>query len=320
MAKLTLSRKGQVLNSYFLTGTEWLVGSNPACTVRIEAPPILPNHARITRNASEYRIVAVAVDDEIRVNHGHAAEHILRDGDIIHLGGYSLEFSADAGGVRELTPVVPGRAWLQVLNGTHQGRTIRLQNPVTRFGSAGDLTVMISRRSDGYYLSHLEGDEFPLVNQTVISDTTWPLNQGDTIHMGKLRFGFFAEYEQPAAPRDTADNGQRHFTRVSLHNPAIIATGDTQWDTHLMDLSLSGALLEQPSGWTGKTGDRMRLKLQLADQSYLEVDAQIRQIDADRLGMSFIDLDDSDRDEIRWLVEINLGDPALLQRELSEFL
>ena len=117
----------------------------------------------------------------------------------------------------------------------------------------------------------------------------------------------------PTEPID----GQRHFTRVSLHNPAIIATGDTQWDTHLMDLSLSGALLEQPSGWTGKTGDRMRLKLQLADQSYLEVDAQIRQIDANRLGMSFIDLDDSDRDEIRWLVEINLGDAEMLGRELS---
>lgn len=320
MAKLTLSRKGQVQNTFFLTGTEWLVGSNPACTIRIEAPSILPNHARITRNASQYRIAALADDGEIRVNHGHAGEHILRDGDTIHLGGYTLIFSADAMGLHEHISGAPGRAWLQVLNGIHQGRTIQLQNPVTRFGSAGDLTVMISRRSDGYYLSHLEGEEFPLVNQTVINETTWPLNQGDTIHMGKLRFGFFAEYEQAGTPREPADNGQRHFTRVSLHNPAIIATADSQWDTHLMDLSLSGALLEHPTGWTGKTGDCMRLKLLLADQSYLEVDAQIRQIDADRLGMSFIDLDETDRDEIRWLVEINLGDPALLQRELSEFL
>jgi len=320
MAKLILSRKGQPQNTFFLTGTEWLVGSNPSCTVRIESPSILPNHARITRNAGEYRIAAVADDAEIRVNHGHAREHVLRDGDIIFLDGYTLTFSADVTGTHEHAPVAPARAWLKVLNGLHQGRTIRLQNPVTRFGSAGDLTVMISRRTDGYYLSHLEGDEFPLVNQTAINDTTWPLNQGDTIHMGKLRFGFFAEYEQTATPREPADNGQRHFTRVTMHNPAIIVTDNSQWDTHLMDLSLSGALMEHPPGWTGKTGDRIRLKLLLADQSYLEVSAQVRQVDADRLGISFVDLDDTDRDEIRWLVEINLGDPALLQRELSEFL
>jgi hypothetical protein len=227
-------------------------------------------------------------------------------------------FSADAMNTSDNGIAV--RAWLQVLNGTHRGRTIALENPVTRFGSAGELTVMISRRTNGYYLSHLEGDAFPQVNQTIINDTTWPLNPGDTIHMGKLRFGFFADYERSTTAAARTNNSQRHFTRVSLHNPAIIATDDTQWDTHLMDLSLSGALLEHPPGWTGHTGDRYRLKLLLADRSYLEVDAQVRQVDAGRLGMAFIDLDETDRDEIRGLVEINLGDTALLQRELSEFL
>ena len=319
MAKLTLSRKGQLHNTFFLTGTQWLVGSNPACPVRIEAPSILPNHARITRNAREYRIAAVSDDFGICVNHGHASEHILRDGDIIHLGGYTLIFSADTIGAAGQTAAVPSRAWLQVQNGTHQGRIIQLKNPVTRFGSAGDLTVMISRRTDGYYLSHLEGSELPLVNQTPINDTTWPLNQGDTIHMGRLRFGFFAEYDQNLPSGEAPDNGQRHCTRVSLHNPAIIVAGEARWDTRLVDLSLSGALLEHPSGWRGKTGDYFRLRLLLADQSYLEVGAQVRQIDRDRLGMAFVDLDEADRDEIRWLIEINLGDTDLLQRELSEF-
>ena len=96
MAKLTLSRKGQLHNTYFLTGSEWLVGSNPACTVRIDSPSILPNHARIIRDGGEYRIVSVADDTPIRVNHGHAREHILREGDVIYLDGYTLVFSADA--------------------------------------------------------------------------------------------------------------------------------------------------------------------------------------------------------------------------------
>mgnify|MGYP000361468786 CR=1 FL=1 len=68
-------------------------------------------------------------------------------------------------------------AWLQVLNGRHRGRIILLQEPVTRFGMAGDLTVMISRRNNGYYLSHLEGEALALVNHAAVNDTVWPLQQ-----------------------------------------------------------------------------------------------------------------------------------------------
>jgi hypothetical protein len=319
MAKLTLSRKGLRQNTWILKGTEWLVGSNPACPVRICDPAILPNHARISRNAGVYRIAAISDDHEIRVNHGHAREHVLRDGDIIHLGGYTLIFSADTLGAAGHTEVTPSRAWLEILNGRHRGRIIHLQNPVTRFGNAGDLTVMISRRTDAYYLSYLEGNELPRINQTTIHDTPWPLNPGDTIHMGRLSFGFFADYDHTPPQGEVTANGQRHCSRVTLHNPAIIVADEARWDTRLMDLSLSGALLEYPNGWRGQTGDSCTLMLQLADQSYLEVDAQVRQVDSDRLGMAFVDLDESERDEIRWLVEINLGDTDLLQRELSEF-
>ena len=318
MAKLTLSRKGQLYNTFFLTGTEWLVGSNPDCPVRLDAHGILPHHARISRHGGEYRVTALSNATGIRVNHGHAREHVLRDGDIIYLGGYTLTFSADAHGTAGHMPVAPARAWLQVLNGTHQGRIFQLQHPVTRFGSAGDLTVMISRRRDGYYLSHLEGDELPQVNQTVINDTPWQLNQGDTIRMGGLRFGFFAEYEQSEQPAGVPGDSQRHCTRVSLHNPATIVANGDQWDTRLMDLSLSGALLEHPGDWMGKTGECYLLRLLLADQLCLEVDVQVRQITPDRIGMAFVELDEADRDEICGLVERKLGNTDLLQRELSE--
>jgi hypothetical protein len=210
------------------------------------------------------------------------------------------------------------QAWLQVLNGKHRGRIILLQEAVTRFGMAGDLTVMISRRNNGYYLSHLEGEALALVNQTAINDTVWPLHQGDTIHMGKLRFGFFVRHATAGVP-DAGSNRQRHCARVSLHSPAIITGDSRRWETRLIDLSLSGALLEHPSGWTGKTGDCFRLSLQPAGHSGLEVAAEVRQIKTSRLGMAFIDLHDSDRSEIRRLIENNLGDTALLRPGLSEF-
>ena len=220
------------------------------------------------------------------------------------------------------TPAQPAtaatHAWLQVLNGRHRGRIILLQEPVTRFGMAGDLTVMISRRNNGYYLSHLEGEALALVNHAAINDTVWPLHQGDTIHMGKIRFGFFLRHAADRAP-DTGSNNQRHCTRVSLHSPAIITGGSHQWETRLIDLSLSGALLEHPYGWSGKTGDCFRLSLQPAGHSGLEVAAEVRQVKSSRLGMAFVDLDDSERNEIRRLVESSLGDTDRLQPGRSEF-
>jgi pSer/pThr/pTyr-binding forkhead associated (FHA) protein len=320
MTRLTLSYKDRRQHTYFLTGSDWQIGSHPDCQIRIDKPGILPIHARLKYTDGRYHLTAESGAGMLRMNHGEVDEHTLHDGDIIYLGDCSLMFTADAPVTGKHGSSRPARAWLQVLNGAHRGRTIQLENPVTRFGSAGDLTAMISRRADGYYLSHLEGDEIPQVNQTAINDTTWPLKQGDTIRMGKLSFGFFIGHESRGSRHEPADAGQRQFTRVSLHQPVSIASDEARWDTRLLDLSLSGALLKHPAGWTGKTGDRFTLRLQLADLSYLEVGAQVRQINADRLGMAFTDLDEAVRDGIRGLVEINLGDPALLQRELSEFL
>jgi hypothetical protein len=317
MAKLTLSRKGQPDGAYSLTGTDYLLGSNPDCAIRLPGAGILPRHARITCNAGRYRIAAGA-GAGLHVNQHLAGEHDLHDGDVIQLGDYTLTFRDDSRDSPAQPSTAATQAWLQVLNGRHRGRIILLQEAVTRFGMAGDLTVMISRRNNGYYLSHLEGEAVALVNQTAINDTVWPLHQGDTIHMGKLRFGFFVRHESDGAPGADSDR-QRHCARVSLHSPAIITGDRRRWETRLIDLSLSGALLEHPSGWDGKTGDCFRLNLQLAGHSGLEVAAEVRQIMASRLGMAFVDLDDTGRNEIRRLMENNLGDTGLLQPGRSEF-
>ena len=55
-------------------------------------------------------------------------------------------------------------AYLKVMGGKSRGRVIRLTGAVTRFGKTGSIAVMISRRNNGYYLSHLEGEALALVN------------------------------------------------------------------------------------------------------------------------------------------------------------
>jgi hypothetical protein len=319
MAKLTLSLGSNPLKTLILTGKEILIGTDPACDIAIDDTSLRPVHAKISGSGKNYRVAAATRSDELEVNHGHASEHLLQDGDLIVFGNYTLAYSDEQTHAHfHLNPGASApRGALRILGGKHRGRVIQLDNPVTRFGSAGSLAAMISRREDGYYLSHLEGEVFPQVNRVTIGEDAYPLNAGDRIAMGGLEF----EYDVEGPPDTEADVQavqQRHFTRISLHAPALLSTPDEEWQTRLIDLSLTGALVELPEGWTGRTGSYYTLRVQLTNQSYFSTEVVIRQADGERLGMAFADLDQHGRDVIRWLMEVNIGDSSLLRHELSD--
>ncbi len=322
MAKLTLTRDNRILKTLFLTGTRMWIGAGPECDIRIDGKDTGERLASITHQDNRY-VLSGNNRQQLQVNHGHAESHILNNGDIIHLGDYKLLFS-DSAPAHNGTGAAAGRqrsGYLKVMGGISRGRIIRLTGAVTRFGKTGSIAVMISRRSDGYYLSHLEGNEFPRVNHTPIGEDPYPLNDGDSIEIDTNIFEFCSSPD--AANRGVTDCGpatpqQRHFTRVALDVPATLGNADETWETHLVDLSLNGVLVAHPAGWSGKTGDHFTLTLKLNDKSNLALQVVIRQINVDRIGMAFIELDAGSREEIHWLVKINLADSALLERELSE--
>jgi pSer/pThr/pTyr-binding forkhead associated (FHA) protein len=319
MAKLILTRDSKTLKTLFLTGTRMWVGSGTECDIRIDGDS--ERLASITHQDKRY-VLSGSDHRQLQVNHGYAETHTLIDGDVIHLGTYSLLFSES--GPEESGTGAEERqcsAYLKVMGGKSRGRVIRLAGAVTRFGKTGSIAVMISRRSDGYYLSHLEGKEFPRVNHTPVGEDPYPLNDGDTIEIDTTTFEFCSSPD--AANRGVAECGpatpqQRHFTRVALDVPATIGNAEQRWETHLIDLSLNGVLVAFPAGWSGQTGDHFTLSLQLHNRAILTLQVVIRQIHEDRIGMAFIALDSDSREEIRWLVKLNLADSALLERELSE--
>ena len=319
MAKLILTRGDEVLKTLFLTGTRMWIGSGPECGIRIDGSA--NRLASITHRDRRYTLSGCD-NQKLQVNHGYAETRTLVDGDVIHLGDCRLRFcEADQADPGPGTPERQRSGYLRITSGRSAGRIIRLNGAVTRFGRTGRIAVMISRRSDGYYLSHLEGDDFPRVNHSAIGEDPCPLNDGDTIEIDSMCFEFCSSPD--AANRGVADCGpatlqQRHFTRVALDVPAILCSAGNRWNTHLVDLSLNGALVAHPAGWSGKAGERLDLSLQLKHRADLTLPAVARQIHRDRIGMAFVEMDAENREEIRWLVKLNLADSALLERELSE--
>ncbi len=196
MFKLTLSFKGRILKAYPLSPGKTLIGRAPECDIQIENLAVNPQHAQIDVDGDRAVIVDTSDDGSgFTVNGKQASEHELQHGDEIVLGKHTLSVaqSAEPAAPQAPEPIsVPARnGWLQFLNGPKLGRTIRLDRNLVRLGKSGKQSAMIASRNDGYYISHLEGEQPTLVRGTEIDEQSHKLNDGDVIRIGDIEMLFF---------------------------------------------------------------------------------------------------------------------------------
>lgn len=323
MAKLTLSFKDKKLKIYPLGEDEAIIGRAPECAIHIDSLAVEPEHARIQKQGAHYQLTALGDQHEISVNGVSAAAHELNDGDVIQVGKHTLGFSLEAGGtfVGQAGQVArqPAIGWLQILNGSHLGRTIRLDKAMTRVGKSHVAVAVIVRRDSGYFLSHLEGESPPIVNDQALGDETWALRNSDQIRIGTLQLQFFVEEQAamtPPAVRKGPDD-QRDFSRVHFEVPATLHQGTEQWPARLSDISLHGALVERPADWEPESETLYRLDVHLNEEITIRMDVEVAHVDAQWIGFRCHDIDVDSITHLRRLVELNLGDPELVERELS---
>jgi len=97
---------------------------------------------------------------------------------------------------RRALPDTPlkSKAKLQVLSGAFAGRELELAKALTTLGRPGVQVAAITRRSDGYFIVHVdsakEGD-YPLVNGTPIGAQARRLIDNDVIQLAGVKMGFF---------------------------------------------------------------------------------------------------------------------------------
>ena len=117
---------------------------------------------------------------------------------------------------------------------------------------------------------------------------------------------------------------QRHFTRIPFDARIRIlqADGEQSWSGNLIDISLNGALVTQADDWPAKIGDRIQLELHLGDDTdpCLHMDTTVAHIENKRVGLHCKQMDLDTATHLHRLLELNLGDPELLKRELSELI
>ena len=113
---------------------------------------------------------------------------------------------------------------------------------------------------------------------------------------------------------------KRHFTRIPFDaDIRLVDKSGQSWESHLIDVSLKGALIAVPAGWQGNCGDEFLLELLLAgDDIKIDMEVSVAHIQQDRIGFYCRNIDIDSVSHLHRLVELNLGDEKLLEREISE--
>jgi hypothetical protein len=111
---------------------------------------------------------------------------------------------------------------------------------------------------------------------------------------------------------------RRRFTRINFDANCILRTSDNDWDVKLIDICFKGALVESETELPLSIGDQAELIITLdGNEVIIEMPAIINHRRNNYLGFQAATMELSSISHLRRLVELNLGDPVLLERELD---
>jgi pSer/pThr/pTyr-binding forkhead associated (FHA) protein len=82
-------------------------------------------------------------------------------------------------------------AAIQVLSGAAAGKTVDLTRNLTTVGKAGTQVAVITKRPNGYFITHVEGATYPTLNGASLGAQAHPLNDHDLIEIAGVKMEFF---------------------------------------------------------------------------------------------------------------------------------
>jgi pSer/pThr/pTyr-binding forkhead associated (FHA) protein len=224
MARLVLSLDGQMLAEYNMSRERYTIGRLPDNDIRIDNPAVSGHHALIINILNDSFLEDLNSTNGTYVNGKIIKKHALQHGDVVTVGHHALRFvdgesdepadefektmvikpneaasllGSAAATAPAATPAIGGvlqKARLQVLSGQFAGRELELVKTLTTLGRPGVQVAAITRRSDGYYIVHVESGregDYPLVNGTPIGPQARRLQDNDVVQLAGVKMGFF---------------------------------------------------------------------------------------------------------------------------------
>ena len=80
---------------------------------------------------------------------------------------------------------------MQILTGPSAGKELELTKNLTTLGKPGLQVAVITRRPQGYFITHVEGAKFPVINGKTIDAQAQPLQDHDVVELAGVKMEFF---------------------------------------------------------------------------------------------------------------------------------
>ncbi len=110
---------------------------------------------------------------------------------------------------------------------------------------------------------------------------------------------------------------RRQFSRILFDAWAELRQGEKSWHAAVIDLSLNGLLVSEPMDWEIDTMKPLSAAILLDPHAAIQMTVLWRHNKNEQVGFECEHIDIDSISNLRRLVELNLGDPALLERELG---
>jgi pSer/pThr/pTyr-binding forkhead associated (FHA) protein len=88
-------------------------------------------------------------------------------------------------------PAGPPLGAIQLLSGANAGKELELTKPLTTLGKPGVQVAVLTRRPQGYFITHVEGASRPNVNGQSIGPAPHALKDHDVIELAGVKMEFF---------------------------------------------------------------------------------------------------------------------------------
>jgi pSer/pThr/pTyr-binding forkhead associated (FHA) protein len=213
-----------MLAEYNMSRERYTIGRLPDNDIRIDNAAVSGHHALIINILNDSFLEDLNSTNGTYVNGKIVKKHALQHGDVVTVGHHALRFvdgesdepsdefektmvikpneaasllGSAAVSAPAASPAIGGvlqKAKLQVLSGQFAGRELELVKTLTTLGRPGVQVAAITRRSDGYYIVHVESGregDYPLVNGTPIGPQARRLQDNDVVQLAGVKMGFF---------------------------------------------------------------------------------------------------------------------------------
>lgn len=220
MARLILSMDGLVLKEIPLNKERITIGRKPHNDIQIDNLAISGDHAAVVTILNDSFLEDLNSTNGTLVNGQPIKKHVLKNNDVVELGKYKLKYMTEApvagadNGAASIAAGIPRspepmrtfsdtqimiprppapdpiplpQVTIRLLTGPNSGKVLELAKSLTTLGKPGVQVAVISRRPEGVFVTHVEGEKFPTVNGKELDGEAYALNHRDVVEIAGIR-------------------------------------------------------------------------------------------------------------------------------------